>query len=364
MLNFFAPINNLGYGVFSHGLIKAYDRYVSQDIALFAVPQADFTDESINRWMANGARFSKSDPSIMIFQAPWLNRFTGKPMIGFPIFELDIVPDYDLSILKGLDVALQPSEWGKKVLVDHGVRQVHVVPGGYDPEIFQSRITLDQKLARIEQNGVTFVHVGKFEVRKSSEEILHCFLRATKGCVSKVNFVFHVCNPFDPQWFPKVEKILKDYGFAQTGTQFSLGSVRVIVPQGRFTNDPSKLYETADFGIWASKAEGWNLPLLECLACGTPCLTTDNTAQADFIRKGIYPAELVLKSQQKEPTRLGGMFWPLDHEELISKIKNLIQDPKKYLQMSERCLESVKPFTWENAAKKLEQVLTIVLRKN
>lgn len=364
MLNFFAPINNLGYGVFSHGLIKAYDRYVSQDIALFPVPQADFMDDSIQRWMANGTRFSKSDPSIMIFQAPWLNRFVGKPMIGFPIFELDIVPDYDLSILKGLDVALQPSEWGKKVLLDHGVRQVHVVPGGYDPEVFQPRIAQEQKLARIQQNGVTFVHVGKFEVRKSSEEILHCFVRAAKTCNDKVNLVFHVCNPFDSQWFQKVEKILKDYDFTQAGTQFSHGLIRVIVPQGRFASDPSKLYETADFGIWASKAEGWNLPLLECLACGTPCLTTDNTAQADFIRKGIYPSELVLKSRQKEPTRLGGMFWPLDHEELIFKIKTLIQDPEKNLPLSEKCFESVKPFTWENAARKLDQVLTTVLKKS
>jgi glycosyltransferase involved in cell wall biosynthesis len=358
MLNFFAPINNLGYGVFSHGLIRAYDQHVSKDIALFPVPQADLMDEAIQRWIENGVRFNKNDPSIMIFQAPWLNRFVGKPMIGFPIFELDVVPDLDLKILQGLDAILQPSSWGKKVLENHGLSNVHVVPGGYDADLFVPDLTIQQKMERIQKQGVSFVHVGKFEVRKSSEELLHCFARASSEVGdAKCNLIFHVMNPFDQDWLGKVRSIVSRYGFSQSGSHYVRGNTRILVPEGRFTTDLKKLYQMAEFGLWASKAEGWNLPLLECIAAGRPCLTTNNTAQGDFIRAGVYPSELIIASHQKEPTRVGGHFWPLDQEEVVQKIRNLIQEPLKYLNLENKCLESVKDFTWVNSAKKLQEVL-------
>lgn len=360
MLNFFAPINTLGYGVFSHGLMRAYDRLVSPEIALFPPGNVEPLDETVQRWLTNGRRFKRSDPSIMIFQAPWLNRFCGTPMIGFPIFELDVVPEHDSAMLRALDAVLQPSRWGKMVLENDGIRNVHVVSGGYDPGVFFPEMTVEQKMERIARQGVSFVHVGKFEPRKGSEEILRCFLRACDDGKARANLCFHVCNPFDAKWLEKVLRILLEHGYAPSGVHFTRGNARVVVPQERFRADPRKLYQAADFGIWASKAEGWNLPLLECLACGVPCLTTDNTAQADFIRTGVYPAELVLRSHAKEPSRLGADWWPLDQEELTQKIRAMIREPERFLRQSDRCLESVRGFTWENAAKRLGEVMRLV----
>ncbi len=296
----------------------------------------------------------------MIFQAPWLNHFTGTPMIGFPIFELDEVPEYDLAILRGLDFVLQASRWGKGVLEKHGFKNVHVVPGGYDPALFHRELTLEQKLERIQRQGISFVHVGRFEPRKASGEILHSFLRACDEGREKVNFCFHACNPFDDRWFEKSQKILLGYGFTQEGPHFIRGNTRVLVPQERFKADPGKLYQISDFGIWASKGEGWNLPLIECLACGLPCLTTNNTGQADFIRENVYPDELIVKSHQNEATRVGSWWWPIDEQELTDKIKAMIRDPEKYLKLENQCFESIKDFTWENSARKLGEVIKII----
>jgi len=364
MLNFFAAINHLGYGVFSYNLIRAYDEHVSRDIALFPIPVSpEFTNDAINRWIANGANFKRADPGIMIFQAPWLNRFAGNPTIGLPIFELDVVPEYDLRILQELDFVLQPSEWGKRVLENHGLTNVHVVPGGYDLKHYHPDLTIDQKMERLRKHGVSFVHVGKFEPRKSSEEILRCFLRACKNGDVKTNLLFHVSNPFDPDWFVRPAKVLTDHGCAQSGSHFVKGNCRILVPKERFSGELKKLYQMAEFGIWASKAEGWNLPLIECLACGRPCLTTDNTAQKDFIRTGVYPQELILATHQKEPTRAGGQWWPIDQEELTEKIRAIILEPEKFLRMEEACLKSIRDFTWGNSAKKLDEMMRAVLHK-
>lgn len=359
MINFFGVINQLGYGVFTYQLMRAYEKHVSPDIAFFPTPlfQAPAENPKVKKWLENGSRFKKTDPSISIFQAEYLNQFCGSPMIGYPIFELDQFTDHEVHVLRALDYIFQPSSWGKKTVENHGFKNVHVVPGGYDPQVYQRSLTIEQKLKRIEMQGVTFVHVGKMETRKSSVEILAGFMNATRDSAVQVNFVFHVYNPFDPQWYAKLEEIFAQQSFAFDGRHFVRGKVKILVPREPFQNEPAKLYQMADFGLWASKAEGWNLPLLECLACGVPCITTDNTAQADFIRKGIYPAELVLKSHQTEPTRVNGRWWLLDQDELKAKIRNVISNPESYLKLGEMSYQSVKDFTWENAAKRLGQVM-------
>ncbi len=361
MINFFAPINDLGYGVFSHNLIRAFDEHVRKDVALFPMPLTpDFSDATIERWIENGKQFRRSDPSIMIFQGPWLNRFCGSPMIGLPIFELDEVPEYDLQLFKTLDAMFQPSEWGKKILQQHGVEKVHVVPGGFDPAIYYPEMKLDQKMARIQRQGISFVHVGKWEPRKSSEEILRCFIRATAAPDVRANLLFHVCNPFDPKWFEPIQRLLIQQGFTQSDMHFIRGETRILVPQERFKADTRKLYQMAEFGIWASKAEGWNLPLLECLACGIPCLTTRNTAHADYLSPEIYPTELILSTNKTEPTREGGVWWRIDEAELTRKIQDILADPLKHLLLEPACTASVKDFSWKNAAFRLRDALAAV----
>jgi glycosyltransferase involved in cell wall biosynthesis len=359
MLNFFGVINSLGYGVFTHNLMKAYDQYVSQEIAFFSTPlfNPPMEDPQVKRWVENGKFFKKTDPSILLLQAPYLNQFCGSPMIGFPIFELDQFTEYEVQMLRALDIVFQPSHWGKKVVENHGIKKVYVVPGGYDPKLFQRTLTFEQKLERIQKQGISFIHVGKFEPRKSSEEILCSFLKACEGDIHRVNFCFHVCNPFDTQWFTKIQNYLLSNHFSFNGQHFVRGNTRIMVPNDRFQKEPAKLYQVSDFGIWASKAEGWNLPLLECLACGIPSLTTDNTAQADFIRKNIYPRELLIASHQKEPTHVNGKWWPIDQDELAGKISSMIQNPEKYLRLEDMCYQSVKDFTWENAAKTLGNIM-------
>jgi glycosyltransferase involved in cell wall biosynthesis len=360
VINFFGVINSLGYGVFTRNLLRAYDQHVSQDIAFFPTPlfNPPTEDPAINRWLENGKKFKKTNPSISIFQAQYLNQFSGTPMIGFPIFELDLFTDIELQVLKGLDVIFQPSKWGKQVVENHHFKNVHVIPGGYDPEIFQRTLTLEQKLTRIQEQGVTFIHVGKLEARKSSLEILSAFLKASYENENRANLVFHVSNPFDPEWFTKLERLLLEQRFHFDGRHYVREKTKIMVPKDRFLQEPVKLYQMADFGVWASKAEGWNLPLLECIASGVPCLTTDNTAQSDFIRKGVYPSELIVKSHQTEPTRVDGKWWPIDQNELSQKISGMISNPEKFLKLEELCFQSVKDFTWKNSAETLGKVLS------
>jgi glycosyltransferase involved in cell wall biosynthesis len=358
MLNFFTPVNHLGYGVFSYNLLRAFDQHVSREIALFPIPTVDFEDEWTRCWIKNGIHFRRDAPAIMISPASKLNGFCGFPMIGFPIFEDEQLPERSLQIVSQLDAVLQPSHWGKTALEKQGIRNVHVVPGGYNPAIFFPGKQLEERLERIRKQGVSFVHIGKCEGRKSSAEILRTFCRANEGTKQRSNLLFHVYNPFDDNWLDTVRGILQTAGFTQSGTHFMRGNCRVVVPQGRIRREEvSELYQMADFGIWASKAEGWNLPLIECIASGLPCLTTDNTGQSEFIRAGIYPEELIVRCSPINPDGEKTLGRSIDEDNLVEKIAAIMNKPERFLGLGGKCLESIRSFTWEHSAKQMGKVL-------
>ncbi len=357
MINFFCPINTLGYGIFSYQLIRAYYEFVSPDVALIPLQVHGIKDPNINRWIENGINYSDKNPGIMLFHIDGMPQLKGTPKIGFPLFEWETFTTDEISILKGLDYILQPSAWGKSVLNKCGFDNVFIVPGGFDPKVYKPTIALNEKLKRIEKQGLTFIHVGKYESRKNSELILKAFINAASGTNAKINLLFHVYNPFDKDWFKKIKDIFSAFGFSNKEEHFTKGNSHVIVPLSPISSDEfPEIYQMADFGIWASKAEGWNLPLNEAIASGLPCITTNNTAQADFIREGTYPSELILKTNYKNPQDLEPEAYVVEIE-ITEKILTLIQNPEKFLNLQKRCLESVKDYTWKNASLKLGEFL-------
>jgi glycosyltransferase involved in cell wall biosynthesis len=339
VINFFGVCNALGYGVFTYELMKACSRIT--DIAFHPVIGSNPPDkEDINSWIQNGREFKKGWPSIVINHIPFLHHASGDPLIGFPIFEQEKFSEEELAILRSMDMIFQPSEWGRRVLNAHGLENVHVVRGGYNEEVYTNDISLVYKMNRIEEHGVTFVHIGKYEERKRSKHILQSFVRGVED--KKSTLIYHVINPFNPQWFQEISSYLKMNGYVPQGTCFRKDKATIIIPETRNGISPASLYRMSDFGLWASLSEGWNLPLLECLASGVPCLCTRYGGQSEFITED-YPSELILNDDV-----------PADME---NKIWGMIHDPLRYLGMSNQCYETVKDFTWNNAATRVPALL-------
>src|SRR6202000_1130351 len=50
------------------------------------------------------------------------------------------------------------------------------------------------------------------------------------------------------------------------------------------------LYRSVDAFASVSRGEGWNMPLMEAMACGVPAIATDWGAHQEFVHPGIaYP---------------------------------------------------------------------------
>jgi glycosyltransferase involved in cell wall biosynthesis len=100
------------------------------------------------------------------------------------------------------------------------------------------------------------------------------------------------------------------------------------------------LYQGAEMFIYLSEYEGFGLPPLEAMACGTPVLTTKMTSLGEVL--GNYPI---------------AVNNPSDINEIKEKIIRILSDENLRKEMIEIGLQRAKQFSWEKTAQKTYKTL-------
>lgn len=90
----------------------------------------------------------------------------------------------------------------------------------------------------------------------------------------------------------------------------------------------AQLYSSVDLFVFASHIEGFGLPPLEAMACGTPVVTTDCLGVRDF----VIDSENAILVPPKDPKTLAdGIIKILTDEKLVEKLKeNGFRTAKKF----------------------------------
>jgi len=95
------------------------------------------------------------------------------------------------------------------------------------------------------------------------------------------------------------------------------------------------LYNLAEIFVFPSIYEGFGLPPLEAMACGTPVIYSNTSSLPEVIGNA------------------GLMIDPYNIQEIAMTIKTLIQDPKLREKLIKLGIERAKLFSWEDVAKKV-----------
>lgn len=101
----------------------------------------------------------------------------------------------------------------------------------------------------------------------------------------------------------------------------------------------ASLYRTADALLFPSWLEGFGLPLLEAMACGTPVITSDRSAMPEV----AGPAAVYVD--------------PADPSAIASALMTLIEDPERRRALSQAGRRRAALFSWDDAAAATAQVL-------
>jgi glycosyltransferase involved in cell wall biosynthesis len=104
-----------------------------------------------------------------------------------------------------------------------------------------------------------------------------------------------------------------------------------------------KLYNTAEAFVLPSKFEGFGIPPLEAMACGTPVIVSNAGSLPEVCGDAAYYVN------------------PYSTEDIAKGIERVINDKKLQMELIEKGLKRVKLFSWEKSAKKLMETVEKIL---
>lgn len=352
MINVIAPINILGYGVAGYNIFKSLYN-INSSTALYPLELA-FSDEYIKEGLQNRYRsFVNKDgksgdvPSLRIYHQHDLHSHVGKgEHIGFPIFELTEFSEEEKLSMKHCDKIFVCSNWAKRVVLDQVKfyqEKVHVVPLGVDTEIF--------KPVKSTRTSTIFLNCGKWEKRKGHDFLVQCFNAAFTPS-DNVELWMMCDNPFIGQDNQAWQNLYKTS---------PLGDKIRMIPRQATHKDVYNIMKQSDCGVFPSRAEGWNLELLEMMACGKQVIATNYSAHTEFCTQensylidiedleiaqdgfwfsGSHGRWAKLLEPQKEQT--------VSHMRRVHKAKT-----QGGLEINESGVKTGKQFSWHNSAKEV-----------
>jgi glycosyltransferase involved in cell wall biosynthesis len=109
--------------------------------------------------------------------------------------------------------------------------------------------------------------------------------------------------------------------------------------------DLPALYSAASLFVYPSLYEGFGLPLLEAMACGTPVVASNQSSLPEVVGQA------------------GRLVDPYDVEALAATMAQILLDPELQQRLSQAGLEQAKKFTWAGMATKLLALYQQILSK-
>jgi len=381
MLNIYAPINNLGYGIHASNIIKSLIEN-GQEVNLTTIGQIQSDPYFEIYWKEaekNKEKFNSSNPSVFIFHDEHSMQATGKPLLTFSVFETTKLKTMSLETLNnGPTTGILVTTKKHKDLLSTFIKnkKIHVVNEGVDDCLFNT-IPVDKF---IETNKFTYITIGKKEKRKNTDIILKTFIDKMKD--KNVALISHTFNHFIHNLPDHPFRNLNcwsginplKYGFEYKGFngkahKFTNNKCDIYftIPTIPISMMPS-LYHSANIGIQISRGEGWDLGLMEMLACGVPSIATDCLGHSEYLEHKDLPtiqSDLYLKSFASEIAIDDIWFkgnqgeWDIvDHDKFESLLNQTWEDQLTYRIKRDDLSDFIsKNYSWNNSIKTLIDII-------
>lgn len=376
-VNIRAPFCTTSYGLASLNIVKSLTE-LGHEVSCFPIGGIDGNDmplqfhDSLRQSLANAQYWDVDAPSVCIYHQFALAENVGRKRIGFPIFELDTFNELELHHLRSLDQILVCSSWGKEICYQNGLTQsIDVIPLGVDLNIFFPKENVDRFVQtydnknsssftpmyikeQIAQNTTVFISVAKKELRKYHDGLIKCFEKAFSkedNCELWMvwgNRILQYKKPEeDKQWTEYYQK-----------TRLP-GKIRLFEWLPR-QEDVVDLMSKADCFVGVSRAEGWNLGLLEAMSMGLKVITNDYSGHTEFVSENN---SYLVPFREKESAVDGVWFFGAgnwmsiekpEEDLIVSYMRKVHYDKQNGSSMLNSAgIETARRFSWKNTANAL-----------
>lgn len=344
MIKLIAPINHLGYGVAGYNIYKELFK-LHPSTALYPISKPEFIDDDIAQGLHNRFTARTLWPSVKIWHQNDVHTHVGKGHhIGFPIFELTEFNQEEKLSMSHCDKLFVCSEWAKDVLQnqkDWRCPPVSVVPLGVNTELFRPHVS--------KREATIFFNCGKWEKRKGHDVLLECF-NAAFQTGDNVELWMMCDNPFIGEMNQQWINLYKNS---------PLGNKIRIIPRQQSHKDVYNIMRQTDCGVFPARAEGWNLELLEMMACGKDVIATNYSAHTEFCNSdNCHLVEIDELETAHDGIFFSGEYgeWASFNDSAKSQLiehMRAVHDIRQSLFINNAGIETANKFTWKNSAQEL-----------
>ncbi len=232
------------------------------------------------------------------------------------------------------------TEWQKNIYIEQGIdkNKIKVVNEGVNSNLFKPTSV------PIFNERFSFLVVGRWEYRKSTQKIVETFLK-TFDISEPVDLILLTDNSFDEKT-PKTEDVLKE---------LNINDFRIKTFSHLEQKEYIRKIQTSNVYLSCSRSEGWNLPLIEAMACGIPSIYSDCSGQLEFAKNKGIPVRVLGKKPVDEGV---GEYYEPDYEDLSIKMRLVKSNYKSFLSKSKKDSKIIREkFDWKVAAKQAFEIL-------
>lgn len=163
------------------------------------------------------------------------------------------------------------------------------------------------------------LYVGGFSARKNVKALINSFLKTTPNLKEEYNLV--------------IVGAKKDLGQYLSSSYAHLAS-KILFPGFIPQEELPIFYNACDAFVYPSLYEGFGLPPLEAMSCGTPVITSNITSIPEVVEDS------------------GILINPYNENELTEALEKLLNDENLRRTFGEKGLKQASKFSWQETAKK------------
>jgi len=234
-------------------------------------------------------------------------------------------------LTQGDDFVVTPTGWSRDRLVDYGFAEdkIQVVPHGFKTDTFTPMDAAQREQARqalgIQPHETVFTNVGVATWNKGIDLLILAFAQLRmRGLPVRLILKDHkgLYGLGVESTFAELATRLPQLNSAQVRDGISILSTSLNLPQIR------SLYALSDAYVSPYRAEGFNLPVLEAMGCGTFAITTGGGATDDFVPAGLGYRLRSRPGTTADAPQVTGSFVVPELDDLIHAMSEVVEGRK------------------------------------